>query len=175
MQVYSLAQNDIASLASKMLVSQTLVFAKSPGAGGYRRGLMQECRLPLFSLEALAASLRKRICCLPLVNFQSPDNLGQFCPVLHFFFVESSHQTLHAPIVGSPPLWIFLYSSSSFYTWENCDLRRLNHLCTIKSLLHEFKGLIFPLKNRKYVGHGHYNKEAPYLNCFTLDSTVLKH
>lgn len=92
-QVYSLPQNDLASLASKMLVFQTLVFAKNTGTEGYRRGFIQECRLPLFSPEALAVSLRKRICCLPLVNFQSPDNVGQFCPVWFFYREESPNSS----------------------------------------------------------------------------------
>lgn len=84
---HSLPQTELASLAAKLLVFQTLVLAKSTGTGGH----MQECcRCPLFLPAALAVAKSKyfSICYLPLVNFQSPTSLGQFCPVLYLLFCE---------------------------------------------------------------------------------------
>lgn len=101
---HSLPQTELASLAAKLLVFQTLVLAKSTGTGGH----MQECcRCPLFLPAALAVFLR--ISTSQFVIFlwsisKAQTVWGNFAQFYICFFVKRSHRTPHAARAGSPCL-----------------------------------------------------------------------
>lgn len=101
---HSPSQTELASLAAKLLVFQTLVLAKSTRTGGH----MQECcRCPLFLPEALAVFLR--ISTSEFVIFlwsisKAQRVWGNFTQFYICCFVKRSHPTPHAAIAGSPCL-----------------------------------------------------------------------